>query len=342
MSSAIRDYRRLLESKDIDAIVIATPEHWHAQIACQAMEAGKHVYIQKPVTRYLDEAFPGAGHGQAHRSGRAGRLAGLLGFKWHTAGKAVREGRIGPIVMGQGSYTRNNPRGEWNYDIPGDLGPQTLDWDMWLGSAPDVPWKTTGPAGNGQQGERYDAAARFARYRKYWDYSSGILGDLMPHKLHPFLIASGNPEYPTRVTSLGTHGVQNKDRDVPDTVQVLAEFPSGWSMLFVGSTVNEQGLPDMIRGHKGTIYFGQNVEIRPERPYAEEIEGGTVPLLGPTGEPHQRHEIDWLTAIRTGKKPNCDIDLATKVQTIISLAEMSQRLNRTMNFDEKKRTWTAG
>lgn len=338
---ADKDYRRLLENKDIDAVVIATPEHWHAQIAIHAMEAGKHVYIQKPMTRYLDEAFQI--HDTAKRTNRVVQIGsqGCSDFKYHAAGKAIREGKLGPLVMGQSSYTRNSAKGEWNYDIWPEIGPDTLDWEMWLGSAPQRPWAPNpARAGDGEQPLRDDPAARYRRYRKYTDYSAGILGDLMPHRLHPFMIAAGNPQYPTRVTAMGT--LLGKDREVHDTVQVLAEFPSKWTMLFVGSTVNEQGVPDLIRGHKASIYFGQNVEIRPERAYSEEIEGGPVPLEGPTGEPHQRHEIDWITAIRTGKKPNCDIDLATKVQTIISLAEMSLRLNKTMLFDEKTRKVTAG
>jgi predicted dehydrogenase len=134
-----------------------------------------------------------------------------------------------------------------------------------------------------------------------------------------------------------------KDREVHDTVQVVAEFPSGWTMLFLGSTVNEQGLQDMFRGYKASIYFGQNVELRPERWASEEIEGGNIPLEGPTGEPHQRHEKNWLDAIRANDpmKATCNYELATKVQTIISLAEMSVRLGKTMHFDEKTRKYTA-
>lgn len=342
-----KDYRRLLDNKDIDAIVISTPEHWHGQIAVHAMEAGKHVYIEKPMTRYLDEAFQV--HDAAVRTKRVVQVGsqGCSDVRWHAAGEAVRAGRIGPIVMGQGSYARNSSTGEWNYPIDAGANPDNLDWQMWLGSAPSMPWSTTGGAGSGEQPNRDDAAARFFRYRKYWDYSGGILGDLMPHKLHPFLIASGNPQYPSRVMSVGTRSVST-DREVMDTVQVMADFPSGWSMLFVGSTVNEQGLPDMIRGHKATIYFGNSVEIRPERPYAEEIEGGNVALDTASlkgyapNESVPAHESDWLLAIRTGKTPNCNIDLATKVQTIVSLAEMSQRANKAMIFDEKTRKITAG
>lgn len=342
---ADKDYRRLLENKDIDAVLIATPEHWHAQMACHAMEAGKHVYIQKPMTRYLDEAFQI--YDTAMKTKKVVQVGsqGCSDMRFHAAGKAVREGKVGQLVMGQDSYTRplayaKVPSGEWNYTIPGDITPETLDWKMWLGSAPDRPFATQGGAPAGQQPMRDDAAARFARYRKYWDYSAGIMGDLMPHRLHPFLIASGNPEFPTRVSCIGTRMMD--DREVDDTIQVVAEFPSKWTMLFVGSTVNEQGLPRIFRGSKATIYFGEAVEIRPERPFSEEIEGGRVPVEGPAFETHENHEKDWLISIRTGKTPNCNIDLATKVQTIISLAEMSSRLNKTMLFDEKTRTWKAG
>lgn len=339
---ATKDYREILANKDVDAVVIATPEHWHGQIAVHAMEAGKHVYIQKPMTRYLDEAFQV--HDAAIRTGRVVQVGsqGASNMVYHAAGQAVREGKIGPVVMGQGSYTRNSQNGEWNYGIDGNLSPDNLDWDLWLGSAPMRPWDAAAAgAKDGEARDRMDSKARYHRYRKYSDYSAGILGDLMPHKLHPFLIASGKPEYPVRVSAVGTQ--LSKDREVADTVQVLAEFPSGWSMLFVGSTVNEQGMQDMFRGHKATIYFGNGVELKPERWASEEIEAANIPVVGPTFESHENHENNWLDAIR-GKVPkaNCDIVLATKVQTIVSLAEMSIRLNKTMLFDEKTRKVTAG
>jgi predicted dehydrogenase len=342
-----KDYRKLIDNPDIDAIVISTPEHWHAQVAIHAMQAGKHVYIEKPMTRYLDEAFQV--YDTAMRTKKMVQVGsqGSSDVRWHAAGEAIRSGRIGKPVLGQGSYMRNNPRGEWNYGIPGDISPETLDWDMWLGSAPKRPFATTGGARDGEQPTRDDAAARFRRYRKYRDYSAGILGDLMPHKLHPFLIASGNPEFPSRVVCTGTKALSN-DRDVADTVQVLAEFPSGWSMLFMGSTVTGYSIQDVFRGNKGTIFFGNAVEVRAESPFAEEVEGGAVATDTPTLSKYARyesvpeHEKDWLLSIRTGKTPNCNIDLATKVQTIVSLAEMSQLMNKAMLFDAKTRKITAG
>jgi len=344
------DYRKVLERKDIDAVIISTPEHWHGQITMHAMQAGKHVYCEKPLTRYIEEAF------QVHDMAKSTKCVlqvgsqGCSDVRWHAAAKAIREGQLGKLVMGQGSYCRCNRNGEWNYQIPDEINDSNFDWDLWLGAAPKRPFVFKGGAANGADTARDDAGARFRRYRKYWDYSAGILGDLMPHKLHPFLIASGNPEYPTRVISVGTHGVQNKDREVADTVQVIAEFPSGWSMLFIGSTVNEQGLPDVFRGEKATVYFGNDVEIRPERPYSEEIEGGKVNKNSPDlakyhpNEDVAAHERNWLDAIRKNDPMwcNCNIDIATKAQTIISLAEMSQRQNRAMQFDAKTRKVTAG
>ncbi len=335
------DYRTLLDNPDIDAIVIATPEHWHAQIACHAMEAGKHVYIQKPMTRYIDEAFQV--HDTAVRTKRVVQVGsqGCSNMVYHAAGKAIRDGKIGQMVMGQGSYTRNSQKGEWNYGIDGNWNADNLAWDVWLGSAPPRPWNNAAPGSkDGDDPARDDAKSRFARYRKYRDYSAGILGDLAPHKLHPFLIASGTPEYPVRVSCVGTQ--LDSNREVEDTIQVVAEFPSKWTMLFVGSTVNEQGMQDMFRGHKATIYFANGVKIEPERWASEEVTGEQLAIDGPTFESHENHEKDWLLCIRTGKTPNCNIDLATKVQTIISLAEMSLRLSKTAVFDPKTRKITMG
>lgn len=340
-----KDYRKLLDNKNIDAIVVATPEHWHAQVACHAMDAGKHVYIQKPMTRYLDEAFQV--HDTAVRTGRVVQIGsqGCSDMRFHAAAKAIQAGRIGQIVRVEDSYTREvsqggkSPSGEWNYGIPNDLNPDTFDWRLWLGSAPERAWDFQGGANEHDQVMRADAGARFSRYRKFTDYSAGILGDLMPHRLHPLMLASGNPEYPTRVTAIGTQIL--KDREVPDTVQVIAEFPSNWTMLFIGSTINEKGLNRVIHGTKANLLLSGQPEIQTERPYSEDVENGVLTVEGPGFETHENHEKNWLDCIRTGKTPNCNIDLATKVQTVISLAEMSIRTGKTMNFDAKTRKVSA-
>jgi predicted dehydrogenase len=344
------DYRKVLERKDIDAVIISTPEHWHGQILVHAMQAGKHAYSEKPLVRYIEEAWQVVDTAKATKAVVQIGSQGCTDVRWHAAAKAIKDGSLGKIVMGQGSYCRCNRNGEWNYQIPDNITPENFDWDLWLGSAPSRPFASPGGAARDAAPERTDAGARFRRYRKYKDYSAGILGDLMPHRLHPFLIASGNPEYPTKVMAIGTHGVQNKDREISDTVQMIAEFPSGWSMLFLGSTVNEQGLPDMIRGEKASVYFGSTkVEVKPERPYSDEVEGFIVDTNAPElaryspTENIDAHERNWLEAIRKNDPSwcNCGVELAAKAQTILSLAEMSERLGKAMHFDAKTRKVTS-
>ena len=324
---AEKDYRRILDNKDIDTVFIATPEHWHAQIAVHAMEAGKHVYVEKPMTRYLDEAFQ-----VMDAQKRTGKLL-QLGIqatsdpKWHAIGDSVKAGKIGQLVSGQSSYCRNSGKdGEWNYKIE-DASLDNLDWEIWQGSAAKRPWND-------------DSKERFFRFRKFWDYSCGILSDLMPHKLGPFLISCGNPEFPIRVCSIGTRKI-SLDREVDDTVEVLAEFPSGWTMIFTGSTVNEQGLPDVLRGHKATIYMGgDGAKALPERPFSEEVEEFQISKATNTGIPD--HHRNLFEAIRSGTKLNCDAEFGAKVQCILALAEMSSRTNKTMLFDPATRVVRAG
>lgn len=316
-SNVYSDYRKLLENKDIDVVWIATPDHWHAQQAIDAMKAGKDVYLEKPLCRYLEEAVDLLKTTRETKRVLQVGSQGCSDTKYHVAAKAVKDGKIGKIIWAQGSYCRNNPAGEWNWPIDPSANESNLDWKMWLGPAKERPWDPD----------------RYFRYRKYWDYSSGILSDLFPHRLHPLMLATGNPEYPTRVACVGGNYVHSKDREVADTTHVLVDFPSGWSLLIAGTTENEQGLQDIIRGNKANLYFsGSNVELRPERAYAEEIEQESLPVEGP-GEDISVHQANFIECVRTRKEPNCNIDLAAKVQVVIALAEKAYLENKQQGFD---------
>ena len=325
-SKAYNDYRKLLENKDIDVVVIATPDHWHAPIAIAAMQAGAHVYCEKPMTHTLDEAFHM--YDTAKSTGKLVQVGsqGCTDAKWHTAGRLVREGRIGTVLGAQGSYCRNNPNGEWNYGIDPEMTEQTCDWKMWLGSAPQRPF----------------SPERYFRWRKYWDYSNGIIGALWPHRLHPLMIAMDIDEWPKRVACLGqnichTDKGHGEERDVADFTMMVAEYPSGAQIYLLGSTVNERGIEDMIRGSKANLYFGGGkVQVRPERPYTDEIEESDEPVVGP-GEDHREHHKNLINCIRDGGTPTCNIELATRVQTVVSLAEMSYRQSKMANFDPQMR-----
>jgi predicted dehydrogenase len=334
----IEDHRKLLERKDIDAVVIATVDHWHTRCSVDAMNAGKHVYVEKPMTRYLGEAFEI--YDSVKKTGKVLQVGsqGCSDQKWHKAAEWIKEGKIGPLVMCQGSYMRNDPEGEWNYTVQPWATAQDMDWNHWLG-----PVK-----------KKVDFNAdHYFRWRKYYPYCAGLLGDLFPHKLHPYMLATGNPEFPVRVAAVGTRKVLTDKhamkpekkteyiRDVPEIIQLIAEFPSGMIMHIVSSTVNETGTQELIRGHKGNLYMaGNRVELKPERAFTDEIEAPPPAQFG--GEPINVHEANWFDCIRTGKTPNANIDLAVRVQTVISTAEMSDRLGEMVYFDEKTRKLHTG
>ena len=327
------DYRELLDRQDIDAIFIGTVDHWHTQIAVDALDAGKHVYCEKPMTRYMDEGFQI--YDAVKRTGKKFQIGSqyCTEGKWHKAAEMIRDGKIGPLVLAQDSYMRNSPDGEWNYyELEPELEPgKTINWEHWLGPI----------------SAREFNAEHYHRWRKYYPYCAGILGDLLAHRIHPLLIATGNPEFPHRVVCIGNKkigdaNISPEDRDVNDNTQLLVEFPSGLCMVITGSSVNEQGLGQVIRGHEATLYFGGNsVEMRPERPFADLVDQETHENLEP-GPKIPAHIDDFFNAIRDDKETNGNIDVAIRAQTIISMAEMSDRLGEMLFFDEATRKLTAG
>jgi predicted dehydrogenase len=326
------DYRKVLDRKDVDAVVIATHDPWHTKIAIDAMEAGKHVYCEKPMTRYLDEAFKI--YDTVKRTGRVFTVGsqGCSAVGWHKAAEMIQAGKIGALVWAQGYYCRNNPKGEWNYDIDQESTPENIDWNTWLGPVSKRPF----------------SADAFHRWRKYYPYCSGLFGDLIPHRLHPLMLATGNPEFPVRVSSIGTRSVHTDkntsgtpERDVAEHIQMIAEFPSGLLITITSSTVNDRSPGFAIYGHKATLELGnlgERLKLEPQRAFSEEIDA--VEVAGLQGEDLRVHEKNWFDCIRSGKQPNANIDLAVRVQTAICLAEMSDRLKVTCLFDEKKRKVT--
>ena len=331
------DYRRLLELKDVDAVVIATPDHWHGAMGVDALHAGKHLYIEKPMTRRLEEAFE-----IQDAAKRARRLVqvgshGCSDPKWLHAREIVKSGVLGRLLWAQGSYCRNNPKGEWNYALAPEANEQTVDWKAWLGATPKYPWN----------------AERFFRWRKYWDYGTGIIGDLWPHRLYPLMLAMNLDEFPRSVSCLGGDlcntdagpGADGKPygerRQVADTTMMMVEFASGVMIFLAGATTNERGVEDVIRGQRANLTMGGNrLEITPERFYVDELEAGdrTPP---DAGETHVKHMRNFLQSIRSNTPPNCNEDLGVRVQAVVSMAEIAYRRKTLVRFDEKTRKLVA-
>ena len=327
-ADAFRDHRKLLERKDIDAVVAAPIDPWHAQVTIDALAAGKHVFCEKPMTRYLAEAFEV--YDTVKKTGKTYVIGsqGCLDQKWHKAAEWIRAGKLGPLVWGQGSYCRNNKNNsEWTFAVDSDVSEQNLDWNRWLGKTPKIPFNP----------EHYFC------WHKYYAYNSGIIGNLLPHRFQPLLLATGNPEFPRRVVATGTRKVST-DREITDTTHLLAEFPSGLTLAMVGTTVNEQGLPEVLRGRKATLHFASSqnrVELKPEAIFTDELEAEEFTDPQPT-ERIERLEKNFFDSIRSGKMPVANVELAIRAQTVLCLAEMSERLGLALLFDEKTRTIKTG
>jgi predicted dehydrogenase len=327
------DYRKMLERKDIDAVLIATHDPWHAQASIDSLEAGKHVYCEKPLTRYLGEAFQVydkvKSTGKVFQVGSQGCSAG----GYQKCAELIKAGKIGTLVWAQAWYSRNSLNGEWNYLVENETTAANIDWERWLG-----PVKQRDPF-NAQQ---------YHRWRKYYRYCAGPLGDLAPHRLHPLMLATGNPEFPVRVVSIGTKNVHvdknvpgTDEREVPEHAQLLAEFPSGYVLMITCCTVNGSTPGLSLFGHKANLNVDATagkVDLVPQREFGDEIDPENFANLQP--EEIRVHEKNWFDCIRSGKKPNADIELAIRVQTVISLAEISDRLKVSCLFDEKTRKVT--
>ena len=329
------DYREIIHRSDIDAVVIATPDHWHAPMAIQAMNAGKDVYLEKPMTRTVEEAREV--YQASVKTNRVLQIGSQTtsSDQWWKARKAIQDGMIGKMIMSQGSYHRNNPKGEWNYEIDPNAGPEGkgddyIDWKMWLGSAPKRPWD----------------AERFFRFRKYWDYSGGIATDLFYHVMAPLNLVWGGGEFPWRVVGTGGIHVQKDGREVPDTFMLNADYPSGHSVVLSSSMANSTHIPGLIRGHDGTIMMVENgqfesrtdhITVTPQRHAADAFEKkyGARELKIPV-EPRPSHYQNFIDCVRSREKPVLDGLTAYKAMVSIAMSVESYRTGRILYFDETK------
>ncbi|MBI3665553.1 MAG: Gfo/Idh/MocA family oxidoreductase, partial [Acidobacteria bacterium] len=204
------DFRDLVARSDVDAVLIATPDHWHARQALDALRARKDVYLQKPMTYTIEEAREVAA--AVRQTGRVLQVGSQHSsdLRYHRAREVIEKGWIGSPLWAQGTFSRNSIYGEWNYTIDDDGNEETIDWKAFLGPAPRRPFSQD----------------RYFRWRKYWDYSGGIATDLLYHKLAPLLVAvtgPGGAPFPTRVTAHGGIYV-HKDREVPDSYATTVEY----------------------------------------------------------------------------------------------------------------------
>jgi predicted dehydrogenase len=204
-----RDYREILDRPDVDCVINATTDHWHEVISIDALKKGKHVYCEKPMVQKTEE-----GHRVIKAQKESGKVF-QVGSQYvssiiHAKAKELIEaGDIGEINFAEAQIDRHSALGAWQYSIPPDASPQTVDWDTYLGRAPKRPWDPL----------------RFFRWRNYQDYGTGVAGDLYVHMLSMLHFVTGS-KGPERVMATGGLRYWKDGRDVPDIHIGLFDYPA--------------------------------------------------------------------------------------------------------------------
>lgn len=358
----------LIHSGEVDAVIIATPDHWHAPMAQAAIEAGLHAYVEKPMTHTVSETYllreavrknPGAilAVGHQHRQ--------TLSFL--TAQDAIAKNTLGHISLVVTNTNRNDDNGAWQYEIHPEASPETIDWNAFLGNAPEVPFNTE----------------HFFRWRKWWAYGSGLSGDLLTHDYDRIncVLKMGIPKYVTASGGIYTH---RDGRNVPDVMQVTMDFPDfstgssqeegkekGMSLVYSATLGNQFDRGTVLMGHDASMELGNILTIYADprsTKYQDLIKEGRidpqVPIYqyDPTAEGVDAvtsatakyfankgllwtyrdgkrvdstflHIREWLSCIRNGGNPSCGINEGFDEAITAHMAGLSYKTGRKIEWD---------
>lgn len=341
------DYRDMLAGDIVDAVCIGTPDHWHARQTIDALQAGKHVYCEKPMTHTIQEAMDVVDAWKA--SGKVMQV-GVQSTSlpvWDHCRELINEGRLGKIMQYQTEYYRNSEVGQWRYyKLEKDMTPETINWRRFLGVdeglAPDMPFDR----------------AKYKQWRCYWPFGSGMYTDLFVHRLTAMLKATGL-RFPARVVGAGGIFLEYDGRDVPDVATVVADYHEGVQGLITSTMCcQETPLKQVIRGHFGSFVFGNGesfpgFDYVPERPQvtrdsklkAAHVEVGEV---RDTTYAHFKNFVDCVVA-GTPEKVNNDPELGAAAIVTVNLGAQSYREGKAFFFDAEAKsprpadgTWAAG
>ncbi len=329
---AYMDYRELLARPDIDVVFIVTPDHWHSKISIEAMAAGKHVYVEKPMTLTIEQALElRAAVSKYDRKLQVGPQRTSDDRFWK-ARDIIRSGKVGQVTWAQGGYNRNIKGCAFNVWFPIDetagpdkSGDDYVNWDLWLGHewglAPKIPWNPE----------------HFFRFRKYWPYNGGVATDLLYHILAPLLISitGTKGEYPRRVNANGGLYILKDGRDIPDVFLATVDYPSDFTVSLTSVLTNDTPVPTRIYGQYGTIDFDEEFTLTGNGDFVKEfaeMNGGYSKVVVPV-EKRPDMKQNLFDCIRHGGTPYCNVDLGTATMVAIKMAVESYRQSKTLLWD---------
>jgi predicted dehydrogenase len=354
-----RDYREILTRTDIDAVIIATPDHWHSQIMLDAMNAGKDIYCEKPMVQSIEEGLPVI---EAQRKTNRVIQVGsqfISNVLYQKAKELLDSGTIGNLNMIEASIYRRFPQAAWQYTIPPDASPQNIDWDRFLGKAP----------------KRSFDPIRLFRWRNYWDYGTGIGGDLFVHLLTIIHYVTGS-NGPNKIMATGGLRYWDDGREVPDQLVGLYDYPKTekrpafnailnvnfadgrvdagqfeqWTVRLVGSegiitidralTLTRKPRPKEPGYSTGS--FSRAVQEQYLKEYNAKYSSSTVQINAssdeiyvapPNYDPRLDHFANFFEGVRTKKQTREDATVGFRAAAPAILANQSYREKRVITWD---------
>jgi predicted dehydrogenase len=333
-----KDFREILDRKDIDVVVVGTPDHWHALLTVLACQAGKDVYVEKPISVVINE-----GKAMVHAARHYKRVvqAGTQqrsGIHFQRAVQLVQDGFIGEV-----SFVRT-----WNYgnEYPEGIGnppdsdpPATLDWNMWLGPAPKVPFNAN----------RFGVAPqRWSTFRYFWDYAGGMMTDWGVHLLD--IVQWGmKVDGPHTVTASGGKWYLQDNRQTPDTLQVTYQYP-GFVCVYENRTCNAnsmygKGYGIEFHGTNGTLFVDRSgFEVYPEKRQHgnRQIEEIPAMKMASVNRSHFDHVRNFLDCVKSRQKPISDIEIAHRSTSVCLLGNIAYRSQERLVWDVENQKFVEG
>src|SRR5215467_4016563 len=312
------DHRRLLDLKDIDAVIVASPLHLHARHFLDTLAAGKDLYCEKTMTWSISEAE------QCLAATKNSRQIVQIGLQHESSGaladarKWIKQGIVGKITMVESWMSRNTPhgKGQWVREVPADCSAQNVNWEAFLNGRPSRPFD----------------GYKFINWRLFWEFSGGNLTENMVHQIAWIMSALDLP-LPTAAYMSGGVFSEKDGREVPDTIAVTLDYPKDivvtWQSMFSN---RHYELGDRILGSDGTIehHLEQPIQYWPEktnRPTGEALQGKT---------PNQNHMQNWVDCIRTRRTPKAPVDLGYASAIAVHMANLSYKKKQRVTLEEAK------